>query len=182
MRIYFIFLFLILSTNVYAEEVCNKLPGEVTIDYTDVYANQALAGDRIGPEQVGFTTEVMECKNGKIGITSQKVFVGAMGKEYDYEGKANGRNDYEGRNIYLSRVPGVGFAIGASSPNCPNQKVVWVNSGSGVHSQDICSQNNGALNLFNNRILVTPRIQLYKLSNNQSHDISIRTVGFVGGP
>lgn len=147
-----IFLTLCCSKLTYAY-TCTFDSTPFNIDAGTIYVDPNLKpGEKIGDVITGSAATLLRCTNTS-DITSEMLMVTSYGV-------SNGSPvAYDGRIIYETGIPGVGFAVGTYSSSCG--QTGWAKVSSGSMSGVVCSKTNGPIAT---NILVQPQIQLYRTS------------------
>lgn len=147
-----IFLTLCCSKLTYAY-TCTFDSTPFNINAGTIYVDPNLKpGEKIGDVITGSTTTLLRCTNTS-NITNEVLGVASYGI-------SNGSPvAYDGRVIYETGIPGVGFAVGTYSPSCG--QTGWAKVSSGSTLGVVCSTTNGPIAT---NILVQPQIQLYRTS------------------
>ncbi|WP_392558812.1 fimbrial protein [Orbus mooreae] len=159
------FSLLIISFNSNAES-CTSPGNSFVFDLGVIKVDPSLSsGAKIGSEITLPTQPILNCTD-IANNTSQLAYIGSTSS-------ANIAT-YDGRFVYKTTIPGIGFAIGASIPNCSGD--AWVDSGSAIQNVLACRSHSKPIG---STVYGIPKIQLYRLDEklNTSSSVAKKLAG-----
>jgi len=120
------------------------------LEANTTFIDDLNVGDKVGDVIFGGAYDIMKCNNTS-GISSQELIVIAKGIYNPLS--------FDGRVVYPTGIPGLGFAFGAYSPTC--NAWGWASRSAGAMNGTVCKKTNGA---YGNNIKYQPVVQLYKIA------------------